>query len=578
MKQNEIRFLELPSDEFENSRKKNAFIVERCDSDYIGIVNSDVTGEEEIGSLLEAYDLAEHPVILFAENVADGAADLTTVISCFDMKIFAYVFPKRILAGTGCFNEKIPDGNNYEFLCRLAAESDIYCVACADEASGEADVSQDKVHCYAYIMRRYMTYLKNENMLDTVFGRLNAYMEQRGLNGQLYREIDHMLSGGKCFSEIETDTAPFLVISGDDMCHGVLKDFATGLAQALVDKGQAVTTTDGMFGKYTGASYAAERTLKGIIGFQAPVLEKEFFRKINAPKFQFWFDNPIFFDDLLHNLPDNYYILCQDGFYAQFIREYYNTRNALAFPPAGRKICLTGNREKEYDVSFVGTYREPDMNCVAEDFERIFWEYMVNNPAKTFEEGLHGLLRERKINTPCELYPEILKSLANVCRNIIYYFKHRVVETILSAGITLHVFGDTWENYHGDGRENMVIHPFVTVEESLSVFANSKISLNVMTWHKAGMTERIANIMLSGAVCVSDETTALRELFKEDEEIVLFCLERLNELPEKINRILKDETYRDEIGRKGYEKASEEHMWKNRAEALLQLLQSEEMK
>jgi hypothetical protein len=34
-----------------------------------------------------------------------------------------------------------------------------------------------------------------------------------------------------------------------------------------------------------------------------------------------------------------------------------------------------------------------------------------------------------------------------------------------------------------------------------------------MTWHKAGMTERIANICLSGAVCLSERTEYLDREF-----------------------------------------------------------------
>lgn len=577
MKTDAIRFLELSESEYENSRKKNAFIGE-CGAEYIGVVNSDVTSAAEVVSLLEELDFGDAQTVLFAENVQGETMDLTTALSCFDMRIFAFVFPKRVLSETGCFNEKLADGTNYEFLCRLAAQDNICCVACADEASNGPFVSSDKIYCHAYVIRRYMTHLKNENMLETVFGSLSTYMEQAGAGEQFWSELDKMLSDEKYFTKIEADTAPFLVISGNDMCHGVLKDFAGGLAQALVDQGQAVTTTDGTFGNYTGAGFAAERTLKGIIGFQAPVLEKPFFQKIHAPKFQFWFDNPIFFDDLLHNLPDDYYILCQDALYAKFIREHYNTRHAIAFPPAGKGWYPVENGQRKYDVSFVATYRKPDTHCAQDAFQKAFWEYMADNPVRTFEDGLSKLLCERGIEVSREEYLAILKSLANVCRNIIYYFRHKAVEAILGAGITLHVFGDTWEEYEGAGRENMIIHPFVTVEESLQVFADSKIGLNIMTWHKAGMTERVANIMLAGAVCVSDETTALREYFEEDGEIVLFCLKRLDELPDKIKMLLADDEWRNTVAGRGRKKASAEHVWSKRADDLLQLLQSEETK
>ena len=113
------------------------------------------------------------------------------------------------------------------------------------------------------------------------------------------------------------------------------------------------------------------------------------------------------------------------------------------------------------------------------------------------------------------------------------------------------------------------------MEESLKIFSKAKIGLNIMTWHKAGMTERIANVMMSGAVCVSDETVYLRKHFEEDEEIVLFELDKLDELPLKLKKILSDEDYRKEVAKKAYQKAIKEHTWERRARELLSLLDEE---
>ena len=44
-----------------------------------------------------------------------------------------------------------------------------------------------------------------------------------------------------------------------------------------------------------------------------------------------------------------------------------------------------------------------------------------------------------------------------------------------------------------------------------------KVGLNIMTWHKYGMTERIANICLSGAVCLTDSSEYLRNNFNNNE-------------------------------------------------------------
>lgn len=41
-------------------------------------------------------------------------------------------------------------------------------------------------------------------------------------------------------------------------------------------------------------------------------------------------------------------------------------------------------------------------------------------------------------------------------------------------------------------------HPNVTVVESLKIWKQPKLSLNVMLWHKGGYAERMANIVLAG--------------------------------------------------------------------------------
>ncbi len=119
----------------------------------------------------------------------------------------------------------------------------------------------------------------------------------------------------------------------------------------------------------------------------------------------------------------------------------------------------------------------------------------------------------------------------------------------MKSGITLHVFGDSWKQCPMIDCPQMVWHPAAIGKAALEVYARAKISLNVMTWHKDGFTERIANSMLQGAVAVTDRTTYLEENFVDEEELLIFHL--------------------------GYEKALRQHTWHDRADKLLEWIEAD---
>ena len=109
------------------------------------------------------------------------------------------------------------------------------------------------------------------------------------------------------------------------------------------------------------------------------------------------------------------------------------------------------------------------------------------------------------------------------------------------------------------------------MEDALLEYQKAKIGLNVMSWYKDGMTERIANIMMSKAVCVTDETKYLKKHLKENEEIVFYRLNELDQLPIKINELLKNDADRNRIAEKAYRKSKEEFCWEARAKELIRL-------
>jgi UDP-2,3-diacylglucosamine pyrophosphatase LpxH len=158
-------------------------------------------------------------------------------------------------------------------------------------------------------------------------------------------------------------------------------------------------------------------------------------------------------------------------------------------------------------------------------------------------------------------------------RVVMFHYREKVVETLLNAGIRVDVFGETWNNCPLRDNPLLVIHGDVGYMEGIGILAASRISLNVMSWHKAGMTERIANSMLNYALCLTDTTDYLEKHFTDGEDIVLFRLDRLGELPDKVRGLLGDAALVDRITENAYANASANHRWCNRARDFVAMLE-----
>ncbi len=594
----QLTIFELDDVEFENAELKNRCLVQTKTS-YIAFVLHSTVAEE---SLLNAAVRQERagltvdggfPVLFVSEGTGIEKTDYAGVFGLISQTVDALLFPKALIRETGAFNQGLSALTNYELLCRLVRETnkcELIDAAGKNGIGREQSVPSDdgQAACtLAYMVRYHLNSLHDIGMTDQVFSLFCEYMQSRGIFQVFQERVDRFLSDGREYERYAGRTAPFIVLRGDDTCGGVLQGFADDLSDGLAENGQAVILIDENFSEHEKLQNIV---CKGVVGFQSKALEIDFFRRIRGPKFQFWFDNPLRFEKVLRNLPEEYYILCQDANYAALIRDYYHTPNAIQFPPGGRvrrrlqeELRDAGagepadglkqecsKRERPYDIVFVGNHFSDQAGSL-EGMQREFYDYMLEHPSETFEQGLSQLLLDKGRETEAEEFVRLSCALKPACRAVIGHFRNAVVSAVLEAGFSLHVYGESWRDYQGPGRDNLVIHPYVTVEESLEELSKARIGLNIMSWHKAGMTERIANIMLSGAVCLTEETEYLRDHMQEGRELVCFELNRLEELPGKIRNLLEHPELREEIAANAYRRASAEYTWERRARELIAL-------
>jgi hypothetical protein len=321
------------------------------------------------------------------------------------------------------------------------------------------------------------------------------------------------------------------------------------------------------------------KRFKAIIGVQTYLFSVKFkdgsnlHDSVKGPKFNMFLDHPTCLNTHLLDAPKDCYILTHDRNYAEHVRKFYpNIKGCYILPPAGETYTPANDVQKIYDLSFVGAYHNPqDMLAKVKQLDEkydgkasVLAQSMIDNPDATYESQVQRVFGNLTAAEHYELSATFFCAMT--------YYREKIIRTILDAGLTLHVFGDSWKTPVLCAYPNLVIHPEAEGQDALKLYAQSKISLNIMSWHKDGMTERIANSMMNRSVVLTDPSTYLTEHYADDREIVYYHLTRLDELPEKINRLLSDDNYREAIAENGYKTAAAHDTWDNRAEEFLEIL------
>jgi spore maturation protein CgeB len=286
-------------------------------------------------------------------------------------------------------------------------------------------------------------------------------------------------------------------------------------------------------------------------------------------------DHPCVMHTHLINAPRNLTILTHDANYEHYLKTYYGDKVRSALLPPGGEPCgrFWDEKDKPYDLTFVGTYHGftdwiPELKVInrkTHGLARKLVHEMKHRSNDTYEVCFERILNREHLNYSLEQKRELMHECRATYCCVMNYYRQKIIKVILDAGIELHVYGDTWKKKEWAGYSNLQIHEAVEGSAVMDIYAKSRISLNIMSWHKAGMTERIANMMLSKTVVLTDKSDYLTEHFTDGTDIVFFDLEQLERLPETIKTLLSDAPGRKMIAEAGYRNALEHHTWKVRA-------------
>lgn len=506
----------------------------------------------------------------------------------------AYI-PAACFHSVSTLNHRLPCKQVYELILRLASKYPVILTDTppADDNGYVILVSEpeplvmDSLKSDCYIISRYKSFLQEHQFFDAAVTSVLDAARSIDAQSEIISFLSDMLSEAPAYEYFYAGSQPFLIYTGDTVCYQILSVFAEQFGAALRRLGYLVEYFDLSQEDFTETYRLIGQHYQAVIGIQSYMFSAKLNNdmgflhdKIIGPKYNFILDHPSRVENHLKEVPKQLTILAVDRNYAAYAKKTYPV-NAIFFPPGG--ICTSFEpQERIFDVTFIGSYFD-NFSFVLERFSEFsrqdrflanrFWLIMKKSPALPAEEALSMALEHYHMQLSWAEFAELFHRFRDLIVYMATYYRMKVLRTLLEAGIPVHVFGTSWKSCPLRANPNFIWHnEDLSTDECLLVWQQSKIALNTMTWHKDGITERILNSMLQKAVVLTERNPYMEEAFCDGKDVLLYDLDKLNELPKIIQNTLPYPEKLSAIAKNGYLNALENHTWDSRAKEFIHIL------
>lgn len=301
------------------------------------------------------------------------------------------------------------------------------------------------------------------------------------------------------------------------------------------------------------------------------------------PVYSYMFDSPMYFADEFMNYPSNKTAILPDRNHIKFIKRFYKNVEDAFFVPLGSEekpgeiIPFT---DRSIGCIYLGSLKEAPAH-LEDAFSKRLFEFQIKHTDLTTEDAIEGFYKalsdeEYQMLLPdvAKQYPDkrvdddfLLRLNAHYCfadLKINSYFRKRLVEVLVDAGIDVEVYGNGWNDEKLNANPHFKFGGLLSQDECINKMKNSKYILNSLPWFKDGTHDRIYNAMLANGLCITDKSKYLCEEFCNGEDIVFYDLNEMDKLPEIIKYYDSNPEKAEEIIKRAYDKAVLRHSWANR--------------
>lgn len=535
-------------------------------------------------------------ILIYQENREETAEISFLDILLDETLIHGTIYvPRECFKKVSTLNRRLPGKRAYELLLRLAEAFPVYLTGQLPEdregdfvlASREEELDLAGLKTDCYVISRYKKILLEQQLFDSAAESLLGQAEILGCHAEIVEFLSDMLKQSDAYRHLYLGSQPFLLYTGDAVCYHILCVFAQELGDALRRRGYLVEYFDIAKENFRESYRFIGRSFQAVIGFQSWMFSVKLEHgqgflhdKITGPKYNYIFDHPVAVDRHFRETPKHLTLFMVDKDYAEFAEKHYPLK-ALFFPPGGM-IREFDEKERVYDIVFIGSDYD-NSKQVRESLSGMSREqrFLVNRyclmmrkyPHLTAEKLLSLALEHQGLRLSEAEFLQQLHGVRQVTLFMMYRYRTKILRTLVEAGIKVDVFGESWSGSQLRHNPNFIWHERnLTAEECLLVWQQSKIALNIMSWHKNAVTERILNSMLQKAAVVTERNPYMESEFEEGAEVLFYDLAHLEELPALVSSLLGDEKRLRDIADRGWQKARSSHTWDCRAGELLEIL------
>lgn len=377
----------------------------------------------------------------------------------------------------------------------------------------------------------------------------------------------------------------FLLIRSKGVCYESFYTFTDCLYHALRRFGADVDVFDES--KSANIRLFLGKSYDGIIDFDSTMPDKKLddgtyvLNALDGPFINYLLDHPLYFhSQLSQNVPQH--VLCIDRRHVEYLKKYYPELLSVDFAPLPmmpvNESDIKSIQNRRIGILFTGTYTssvfvQRKLSQINPDARRDVFEilsYMQADTSLTMEDAMQKFLDTRDKKIPDKMFRQFMQYYYLADTAAAAWARDIVVRAILNSGIKLTVCGHGWNDfrrYDNTPYDNLEILPEVSYHRSVDMAYDAKVLLNVMPWFKDGIHDRVFTAAGHGAVCLSDETPALNDVMKD--LYVGFSLEKLEDLSDKIKRILSDSDYAQELTDNAHKIVTDNYGWERFAYNLM---------
>ena len=410
-----------------------------------------------------------------------------------------------------------------------------------------------------------------------------------------YREKEKIKDDRRTDEEVKSEEVSkrrqVLLFKSKSLCYDSTNYFIDCLSGAFEKEGYHAEVLDFEKVGEEGMEEALTEDYDAVFDFNSTLPQalmedgRHYLDCFHAPFFQILLDHPMYFHAALKEEIQEEHVCCIDKGHVDYVEKYYpNIKKACLMPIpgiyAGEYEKLPLFEDRKMDILLPATYEKPEkyeweIAQAIPDIQDGIWDIigqMKKNPNISMEEALEKMLVEQEMecldrNGKATVFHAHF--LADMYINA--YYREKAVKELLQSGIKLYVCGQGWEQFEGEGKENLTILPAVDFKEIGGLMQQAKIVLNIAYAFKNGCHDRVLSTMLAGAVSVTSKNPYMESHFGED-ELVLYQMNELKKIPDLLQKLLKDEERLKKIARRGYEWAAENGTWQIRAQELIELV------